>query len=55
MTLEGDNNEMIRRLQTPHQYIDTKDITDLLQHNQKQLNIYYRYIQIDMAIGKSKE
>lgn len=50
-----DNNEMIRRLQTPNQYINTKDITDLLQHNLKQLNIYYRYMQIDYIIEKRKK
>lgn len=52
--LLADNNEMIRRLQTPYQYIDTKDITDLLQHNLKQLNIYYRYLQIDLLIEKAR-
>lgn len=52
--LLGDNNEMIRRLQTPNQYINTKDITDLLQHNLKQLNIYYRYMQIDYIIEKER-
>lgn len=52
--LIGDNNEMIRRLQTPHQYIETKDIIDLLQHNLKQLHIYYRYMQIDYIIEKER-
>lgn len=50
----GDLMIMIKKLQTPHQYIPCSELCELLHTSQQKLELYYRYVQIEIAIEHAR-
>lgn len=47
-------SDMIKRVQTHHQYIPCCELSEVLTKSLERLNIYYRYVQLDYTIEKAK-
>lgn len=48
-------SDMLKRLQISNQYIPCSDLCELLHTSLQKLNIYYRYVQLDYIIEKTKK